>query len=66
MFFSFISDDTYHHELTHNRVRHDLRDLSERDVMSLKAAMMDLQRDHGKTGWQVSVGVQLWRSVLVV
>ena len=48
-----MSENTHLHEVTHNRVRHDLRDLSERDVMSLKAAMGDLQHDQGKTGWQV-------------
>nr|AGX25262.1 mega-hemocyanin [Melanoides tuberculata] len=35
-----------------NRIRHDLTHLSERDFMSLKSALNDLQADTGKMGWQ--------------
>ncbi|KAK7476001.1 hypothetical protein BaRGS_00032768, partial [Batillaria attramentaria] len=35
-----------------NMVRKDLSRLSERDIMSLKSAMHDLQDDEGKLGWQ--------------
>ena len=41
-------------EVAPNRVRRDLRDLNERDIMSLKAAMMEVQRDEGTNGWKVS------------
>ena len=50
----FLSGDTNLHEVAPNRIRRDIHDLSERDVMSLKAALLDLQRDHGPTGWEVS------------
>ena len=51
---SILSGDTNLHEVAPNRIRHNINDLSERDVMSLKAALGDLQQDQGPTGWQVS------------
>nr|DAZ89886.1 TPA_exp: hemocyanin 1 [Littorina saxatilis] len=46
------SRDSQLHEVAPNHVRHDLSHLSERDVMSLKAAMLDMQRDKGTSGYQ--------------
>nr|AGX25261.1 mega-hemocyanin [Melanoides tuberculata] len=44
--------DQGQYELAPNRVRRSLSDLTERDVMSLKSALHDLQEDDSATGWQ--------------
>ena len=53
-FASFLSDDNVLHEVTPNKIRQNLNHLNERDMMNLKAAMMDLQRDQDAGGYQVS------------
>ena len=69
-FASFLSDDNVLFEVTPNKIRHNLNHLNERDMMNLKAAMMDLQRDHGAGGYQVSdvlcvVLLQYWPLIVI-
>nr|KAG5695883.1 hypothetical protein BaRGS_017321 [Batillaria attramentaria] len=49
-----------------NMVRKDLSRLSERDIMSLKSAMHDLQDDEGKLGWQVGHALKNHGSAVAV
>ncbi|KAK7482853.1 hypothetical protein BaRGS_00025886, partial [Batillaria attramentaria] len=44
--------DQGQYEMAPNRVRHAVSQLTERDIMSLKSALFDLQDDDGPTGWQ--------------
>ena len=59
LFLTVTLDDLDRREVAPNRVRRDLRHLSDRDIMSLKAAMHDLQQDTGTDGYQVSASVIL-------
>nr|CAF03590.1 haemocyanin precursor [Nautilus pompilius] len=43
-----------HHEVHHplNRIRHNINDLSERDIQSLKSALIKVKEDHSNFGFQ--------------
>ncbi|CAG5132262.1 unnamed protein product, partial [Candidula unifasciata] len=43
--------DALHVEVTDNNVRRNLKNLDNRDIQSLQAALRDLQRDNSKGGW---------------
>nr|KAG5713118.1 hypothetical protein BaRGS_007645 [Batillaria attramentaria] len=40
------------YDMPANHIRHSLSDLNERDILSLKSSLNDLQHDEGKLGWQ--------------